>query len=84
MSKPKLDDVAAEPSSLPQIVCTLVVRTILDDCEVEICCQRSGGVDRVFSTSMDSLRGARPSESTLASSVEILCVPKIEFCNIGG
>jgi hypothetical protein len=57
-----------------------VVNTILDDFEVEVCCQRASGVDRVFSTSMDWLRAERPSESTLANSVEALLPGIIAKC----
>ena len=72
MSKRKSDGLAAESPSLPAIVCTLVIKTILDDCEVELHCQRTDGIDRVFSTSMDWLCAERPSESTLAASAAIL------------
>ena len=37
----------------------LVVDAIIDEFEVEICCQRTDGVDRVFSTSMDWLHKVR-------------------------
>jgi hypothetical protein len=70
----------AEPPSPPEIVCTLVVDAIIDEFEVEICCQRIAGVDRVFSTSMDWLRAERPSESTLAYSVETLLFSIITRC----
>ena len=53
MSKRKSGGHAAESPSPPEIVCILVVDTIIDEFEVEICCQRTDGVDRVFSTSMD-------------------------------
>ena len=69
MSKRKSGGHAAESSSPPEIVCILVVDAIIDEFEVEICCQRTDGVDRVFSTSMDWLRAERPSEYTLAYSV---------------
>jgi hypothetical protein len=72
MPKHKSRRHVAEPPSPPQIVCNLVVDAIIDEIEIEICCQRIDGVDRVFSTSMDWLRAERPSESTLAHSVETL------------
>jgi hypothetical protein len=72
MSKRKSDDHAAELPSPPEIVCILVVNAMIDEIEIEICCQRTNGVDRVFSTSMDWLHAERPSESTLAHSVETL------------
>ena|ERR1035437_918630 len=62
MSKRKSGDHAAESPSPPEIVCILVVDAIIDEFEVEICCQRTDGVDRGFSTSMDWLRAERPSE----------------------
>ena len=73
---------AAESPSPPKIVCILVVDIILEEFEVEICCQRTDGVDRVFSTSMgmDWLRAERPSESTLAYSVETLMFGIIARC----
>jgi hypothetical protein len=80
MSKRKSGDHAAESSSPPEIVCILMVDAIIDEVEVEICCQRSDGVDRVFSTSMDWLRAERPSEHTLAYSVETLLFNIIERC----
>jgi hypothetical protein len=52
MSKRKSGSRAAESPSPPEMVCTLVVDAVIDEIEVEICCQRSDGVDRVFSTSM--------------------------------
>src|ERR1022692_3135267 len=74
MSKHKSGARAAESPSPREIVCTLVVDAIIDEIEVEICCQRTDGVDRVFSTSMgmDWLRAERPSVSTLAYSIETL------------
>jgi hypothetical protein len=82
MSKRKSGGQAAESPSPPKIVCTLVVDIMLDEIEVEICCQRADGVDRVFSTSMgmDWLRAERPSESTLAYSVETLLFDIIARC----
>ena len=80
MSKRKSGNHAAESPSPPEIVCTLVVDAVIDDIEVEICCQRTDGVDRVFSTSMDWLRAERPSEDTLDSSVETLLFSIIARC----
>ena len=82
MSKRKSGGRAAESPSPPEMVCTLVVDTVIDEIEVEICCQRTDGVDRVFSTSMgmDWLRAERPSESTLAYSVETLLFGIIARC----
>src|SRR5260370_42130979 len=62
MSKRKSGGHAAASPSPPAIVCILVVDAIIDEFEVEICCQRTDGVDRVFSTSMDWLRAERPGE----------------------
>jgi len=74
MSRRKSGGQTAESPAPPEIVCILVVDTMFDDFEVEICCQRTEGVDRVFATSVDLgwLRAERPSESTLAHSVETL------------
>jgi hypothetical protein len=80
MSKRKSRHHMAEPPSSPQIVCILVVDAIIDEFEIEICCQRNNGVDRVFSTSMDWLRAERPGESTLAYSVETLLFNIIARC----
>src|ERR1035437_10499113 len=80
MSKRKSGDHAAESPSPPEIVCIHVVDAIIDEFEVEICCQRTDGVDRVFSTSMDWLRAERPSEYTLAYSVETLLFSIIARC----
>jgi hypothetical protein len=80
MSKRKSGAHAAESPSPREIVCTLVVDAIIDEFEVEICCQRTDGVDRVFSTSMDWLRAERPSEDTLAYSVETLLFGIITRC----
>jgi hypothetical protein len=68
MSKRKSDGRAAGSPSPPEIVCVLVVDAVIDEVEVEICCQRTDGVDQVFSTSMgmDWLRAERPSEATLS------------------
>ena len=74
MSKRKSGDHAAESPSPPEIVCIHVVDAIIDEFEVEICCQRTDGVDRVFSTSEGWLRAERPNESTLAHSVENLAL----------
>src|ERR1700691_5876366 len=62
MSKRKSGDHGAELASPPERVCILVVDAIIDEIEVEIWCQRTDGVDRVFSTSMDWLHAERPSE----------------------
>jgi hypothetical protein len=70
----------AESPSPPEIVCILVVDAIIDEFEVEICCQRADGVDRVFSTSMDWLCAERPSVATLAHSVETLLFSIIVRC----
>jgi hypothetical protein len=80
MSKRQSDDHTAESPSPPQIACVLVVDANIDEFEVEICCQRTNGVDRVFSTSMDWLHAERPSESALAYSVEILLFSIIARC----
>jgi hypothetical protein len=80
MSKRKAGGHAAESPSPPQIVCNLVVDAIIDEFEIEIRRQRTDGVDRVFSSSMDWLRAERPSEQTLACSVEILLFGIIEKC----
>jgi len=80
VSKRKSGGQAAESPSPLEIVCTLVVDAIMDEFEVEICCQRTDGVDRVFSTSMDWLRAERPSEYTLAYSVETLLFSIIARC----
>jgi hypothetical protein len=80
MSKRKSGGQAAESPTPPEKVCILVVDTMFDEFEVEICCQRTDGVDRVFSTSMDWLRAERPSESTLAYSVEALLFGIIARC----
>src|ERR1700688_3107221 len=80
MSKRKSGAHAAESPSPREIVCTLVVDAIIDEFEVEICCERTDGVDRVFSTSMDWLRAERPSEDTLAYSVETLLFGIITRC----
>ena len=62
------------------MVCILVVDAVSDEIEIEICCQRTDGVDRVFSTSEGWLRAERPSESTLAYSVETLLFSIIARC----
>jgi hypothetical protein len=72
MSKRKSGGQATESPSPPEMVCILVVDAVIDEIEVEVCCQRTDGVDRVFSTSEGWLRAERPSESTLAYSVETL------------
>src|ERR1035437_8124374 len=80
MSKRQSGGHTAESPSPPVIVCVLVVDAIIDEFEVEIRCQRTDGVDRVFSTSMDWLRAERPSEDTLAYSVETLLFSIIARC----
>ena len=84
MSKRKSGSRAAEPPSPPEMVCTLVVDAVIDEVEVEICCQRADGVDRVFSTvfrrSAGWLCAERPSKSTLADSVETLLFSIIARC----
>ena len=80
MSKHKSGARAAESPSPRKIVCTLVVDAIIDEFEVEICCQRTDGVDRVFSTSMDWLHAERPSENMLVDSVETLLFSIITRC----
>ena len=82
MSKRKSGGQTAGSPAPPEIVCILVVDTMFDDFEVEICCQRTEGVDRVFATSMDLgwLHAERPSESTLAHSVETLLFGIIARC----
>jgi hypothetical protein len=80
VSKRKSDDYAAALASPPERVCILVVDAIIDEIEVEIWCQRTDGVDRVFSTSMDWLHAERPSEHTLAYSVETLLFDIVARC----
>ena len=80
MSKLKSDSRAAGSPSPPEMVCTLVVDAVIDEIEVEICCQRTDGVDRVFSTSMDWLRAERPSVSTLTYSIDTLLFSIISMC----
>ena len=74
MLKRKSGGRAAESPSPPEMVCTLVVDAVIAEIKVEICCQRTNGVDRAFATDkdLDWLRDERPSESTLAYSVETL------------
>ena len=80
MSKRKSGGQATESPSPPEMVCTLVVDAVIDEIEVEICCQRTDGVDRVFSTSMDWLRAERPSVSTLTYSIDTLLFSIIARC----
>jgi hypothetical protein len=82
MSKRKSDGQAAESSSPPEIVCILMVDNTFDEFEVEICCQRTNGVDRAFATDkdLDWLRAERPSESTLAYSAETLLFGIVARC----
>src|ERR1039457_6536242 len=82
MSKHISGDRAAESPSPPEMVCTLVVDAVIDEIEVEICCQRTDGVDRVFSTymGMDWLRAERPSVSTLTYSIDTLLFSIIARC----
>ena len=82
MSKRKSGGQATESPSPPEMVCILVVDAVIDEIEVEICCQRTNGVDRAFATDkdLDWLRDERPSESTLAYSVETLLFSIIARC----
>ena len=82
MSKHKSDSRAAGSPSPPEMVCTLVVDAVIDEIEIEICCHRTDGVDRVFSTSMgmDWLSAERPSVSTLAYSIDALLFSIIARC----
>ena len=80
MSKRKSGGQAAGSPTPPEMVCIVVVDAVIDEIEVEICCQRTDGVDRVFSTSEGWLRAERPSESTLAYSVETLLFSIIARC----
>src|ERR1700730_10220806 len=82
MPKHKSGGRSAESPSPPEMVCTLVVDAVIDEIEVEICCQRTDGVDRVFSTSMgmDWLRAERPSVSTLTYSIDTLLFSIIAMC----
>jgi hypothetical protein len=80
MPKSELGGDAADSSSPPERVCVLVVDAIIDEIEVEICWQRTDGVDRVFSTSMDWLHAERPSEDTLVDSVEALLFDIVARC----
>jgi hypothetical protein len=59
-----------------------VVDNTFDEFEVEICCQRTNGVDRAFATDkdLDWLRDERPSESTLAYSAETLLFGIVARC----
>jgi len=82
MSKRKSDSGAAGSPSPPEVVCILVVDNTFDEFEVEICCQRTDGVDQAFATSkdLDWLRAERPSEFTLAYSAETLLFHIIWSC----
>jgi len=82
MSRRKSGGRAAALPSPPEIICVLVVDNTFDEFEVEICCQRTDGVDRAFSTDKDLgwLRAEKPSESTLAYSAEILFFSIIWSC----
>jgi hypothetical protein len=80
MTYPNVHGHATESPSPPERVCSLVVDVILDELEVEICCQRTNGVDRVFSLSVDWLRAERPSKGTLACSVEALMFDIVARC----
>ena len=80
MSERKSDSPAVDQTLPQETVYVLTVRTIVDDCEVKICCQRTNGADRVFSTDMDWLRAEGPSESTLPNSVEALLPDIIKRC----
>src|SRR5674476_596368 len=81
MGKAKRLKLCGSPTP-PEMVCILVVDAVIDEIEVDICCQRTDGVDRVFSTSMgmDWLRAERPSVSTLAYSIDILLFSIIARC----
>jgi hypothetical protein len=82
MSKHKSGGRVAELPSPPEIVCILVVDNTFDEFEVEICCQRTNGVDRAFATDkdLDWLHAERPSVSTLAYSIDILLFSIIARC----
>ena len=82
MSKRKSGGKAAESPSPPEMGCTLVGDAVIAEIEVEICCQRTNGVDRAFATDKDLewLRDERTSESTLAYSVETLLFSIIARC----
>jgi hypothetical protein len=82
MSKRKTGGQAAGSTSPAEIVCILTIDNTFDEFEVEICCQRTDGVDQAFSTSkdLDWLRAERPSESTLAYSAETLLFHIIWRC----
>jgi hypothetical protein len=56
MSKRKSGGQAAGSPTPPAMVFILVVDAVIDEIEIEICCQRTDGVDRVFSTSEGWLR----------------------------
>jgi len=62
------------------VVCTLGFNTLGTDQEIEILCERAHGIDRVFTTSMNWLHAERPTESTLAESVEALMPGIIASC----
>jgi hypothetical protein len=72
------DHAAGSPPS--ERVCILVIDVVIDEVEVEIRCQRNDGVDQVFSTIVAWLRAERPSEDTLACSVETLLFDIIARC----
>ncbi len=80
MSERKSNGQAADQTLPQERVCVLTVRTIVDDCEVEICCQRTDGVDRVFATDIEWLRAEGPSEFTLANSAETILPDIIKRC----
>ena len=82
MSKRKSRVRRAVLPSPPETACVLIVDAIIDEFEVEICCQRADGVDQAFSTSKDLnwLRAERPSESSLAYSAETLLFSIIWSC----
>src|ERR1035441_4191074 len=84
MSKRKSDNRAAGSPTPPEMVCILVVDAVIDEIEVEICCQRTDDVDPVVSTVLRRTEGwlcaERPSESTLADSVETLLFSIIARC----
>lgn len=71
---------AADLPPTPERVCVIVVDAFIDELEVDICCERTKGVDHVFFRSMDRLHAERQSKSTLACSVETLLFGVIARC----
>jgi hypothetical protein len=80
MSKRILDGAESGTSFPRETVCTLVVDAMLDAVEIEICCERTDGVDRVFSTSMDWLWAEKTSELELIDSVVAMMPGIIQKC----